>query len=145
MSQSSHAVYQAKLSAVLDFITGEGLSFHKFVVGTLQSNDAEIRKTTTKWIRSHASTDPERYGPSVMLGAIVEAVQSRGYHEQVDSFNSELTAFSVPIFEAEFEAASRLAFLHLPHHLDLKQATRQPQQADSHAQPFEADFPRRVN
>ncbi|KAL9934444.1 hypothetical protein V8E36_006900 [Tilletia maclaganii] len=91
-----------------------------FVVGVLRCQDASVRLTTTKWLSSHASSDSERYGPTLMMAEITEAVRTRGQPTHIAAYNTKMVDLLAPALESEQTAAASNSWLHIPATLKTK-------------------------
>ncbi|KAL9935120.1 hypothetical protein V8E36_006196 [Tilletia maclaganii] len=111
---------EEKLKLALRSLTDHGLSFQDFVVGVLRCQDASVRLTTTKWLSSHASSDSERYGPTLMMAEITEAVRTRGQPTHIAAYNTKMVDLLAPALESEQTAAASNSWLHIPATLKTK-------------------------
>ncbi|KAL9932620.1 hypothetical protein V8E36_008319 [Tilletia maclaganii] len=105
---------EEKLKLALRSLTEHGLSFQDFVVGVLRCQDASVRLTTTKWLSRHASSDSERYGPTLMMAEITEAVRTRGQPTHIAAYNTKMVDLLAPALESEQTAAASNSWLHIP-------------------------------
>ncbi|KAE8221019.1 hypothetical protein CF319_g5552 [Tilletia indica] len=114
-----HERRQEKLEIILQAIRGQGLTFHEFVTGAITATSPSVRLSTTKWITSHASSDASKYGPTLLVAAIVQEVRDRATSEQTVHFETALTELSTVTYEQEMDAAAKDPWLHLPHSLEM--------------------------
>ncbi|KAE8255150.1 hypothetical protein A4X13_0g3150 [Tilletia indica] len=112
--QSNQERHQQKLLSVIEFIQKAGLTFQSFVTGTIQSSHPEIKLTTTKWLRTHASANPESYSPMLMMTSISEAVSTRANAVQQEGYFGSMARLSRIVYSNEIQGATKNEWLRTP-------------------------------
>ncbi|KAE8241182.1 hypothetical protein A4X13_0g7529 [Tilletia indica] len=113
-TQSHQGRHQEKLLEAMQAIQKIGFTFQSFVVGSIQSTSPDLRLTTTKWIRSHASAKPESYGPMQMLTAISEAVSKKANAVQKKIYFQSMARQANSVYTDEIQSATKDEWLRGP-------------------------------
>ncbi|KAE8241455.1 hypothetical protein A4X13_0g7409 [Tilletia indica] len=114
---STKEVHAERVQGVFGQLGHHQLNFGKFILGTLRSQQSEIRSIMTKWMRlSHSVAQVEeegssieaveashKYGPEDVLNAIIEEVYRRGDEKGVKRLKHVLLKQAAPLMVEELE------------------------------------------